>query len=651
MGRDRDNLLPTRARGPRLWRAALIAALLLPINCYWAADQIYDVIFSLLVPPLFSLIVLATLNLIPRRYCRRFALTSAELAYVYILLSVSTAIAAEWLWAVADTIPHYALFADRTPWDQSHIVPNLPSVFYLTDPAPLKDLQRGGYGLVHFLTRIGIWLRPICAWTVLLGLFASAMLCINALMREQWTRREKLAFPIVQVPMLLMKPESPAWRSPLLWGGLAVMFAIDMVNGVAFYYPSVPTINVRFLAGSIRDVLPWMGDRPWTSIGVVPVGFFPYMAAIGAFMPTDLLFSTVVFFFVRKALQVTMDMYGYEQGLFGGGWLVPSPPYFSEQTWGGVIALFLSMVVACRHYLRELWGHIRSNTAFRPDEVRPRYALFGLLASVGALAALGWSLGLSPAFVLLYVAAFLVFSIVLTRMRAQLGPPIHEMAFFGPHQLMLAFGGGQTVTDSALVKLYHLFFVTNRIHRTHPMPYQLEGFRMGEEVGIAPRRLFWGMLVAVAAGVACGLCAHAYRGYVNGAQPSGEIPGAIRQLTEQRQPSNLSAILAMVSGFAVVFLLDTIRFQAPGFPLHPVGYVLSMNFGVDYCWFGLIVVLLVKYTVQRYWGLRGYEKLRLIAIGVILAEFSAEGIWTVASMVTRTATYSISFYGRAGWLR
>ena len=74
-----------------------------------------------------------------------------------------------------------------------------------------------------------------------------------------------------------------------------------------------------------------------------------------------------------------------------------------------------------------------------------------------------------------------------------------------------------------------------------------------------------------------------------------------------------------------------------------------MNFGLDYFWFGLIIVWIVKLFVERYYGLRGHSKLHQLALGIITAEFCAEAIWATYSMVTHTATYSISINGRLGW--
>lgn len=638
--------------GRRPWRALLIAVLLLPFTAYWSVEILSDIIFSLLVPPVCALMVLAAANVGLRRWIPRFALAGWELALIYVFLSVANAMCAEWTYVNAMYIPTYALLADRNAWDKEHVLPHLPAWFYLTDPAELEDYRRGGYGLAHFLTRLTVWAKPIAGWTALFGLMCGAMLCINALMREQWTRREKLSFPIIQVPLLLTKPESPAWRSGFLWAGFGVIFAIDMLNGFAFLYPALPTVNVRFLAGRLVDVIPSMSNAPWVSLGWTSVGLFPYMAAIGLFMPTDLLFSCVFFFFARKALQFGMEMYGYEQGVFGGGWLVPAAPYFSEQTWGAVFALFVGAIASSRGYLRELWRHILRNTGFDDSEVKPRGSLVGLIACLGGLGALGYAVGLPPGLVVGYVGVFLVFSVVLTRMRAQVGPPIHEMAFLGPHQVLLGIAGFKALPEAATVKLYHLFFVANRIHRSHPMPYQLEAFKIGQTSGIPARTIFWTIVAAFVLGTAFGNGAYALRGYIHGAQPGWGEPGAAaRTIAEQPQSGGPAAPLAMLAGFGIVLLLDAVRFQTPGFPLHPVGYALSMNYGIDYCWFGLMVVLIVKLAVQRYYGLRGYERLRLVAIGVILGEFAAELIWSTYSMLTQSVAYSISFYNRAGWLK
>src|SRR5262249_1480481 len=152
---------------------------------------------------------------------------------------------------------------------------------------------------------------------------------------------------------------------------------VDLLNGFHFLYPSIPMLNVRFL-GDLSQALP---DYPWNAIGWTPIAIFPFIAALGVFLPTDLIFSAVFFFFFRKAQQIIAASYGHSQGVFGGGWLVPSPPYFSEQSWGAFLGLFFTAIYIARGYLRELWDDIWHGSWHNPNTTSRRLTLLGLVVS------------------------------------------------------------------------------------------------------------------------------------------------------------------------------------------------------------------------------------------------------------------------------
>ena len=426
------------------------------------------------------------------------------------------------------------------------------------------------------------------------------------------------------------------------------MFAIDILNGLHYMYPSLPLINVRF----VGDLHEFFREPPFSAIGWTPIGLFPYMAVIGFFMPTDLLFSCLFFFFFRKGMQVFTYSLGYTEsaGVFGGGGLVPSPPYFSEQSWGAFLGLFVTAAWVARGYLKEIWQKILHGGGGENQDVSPRFAFVGLLVCLAGLAGIGLLIGIPLWMVGLETALFLAFSIALTRMRAQIGAPSHEMAFMGPNQMLVDFVGTQGLPTAGISRLVTTFFLYNRIHRTHPMPHQLEMMKMGESARVSQRSLFGAILFATILGSVLGHCSYIFHGYVWAAPNGGGDPaGVVNQLVDQHRPPNIVGILFVVIGFAMVLLLDFIRFRVSGFPLHPVGYALAMNFGLDYFWTGLVLVWLIKMFVERYYGLKGHSKLREAAIGIILAEFLAEAIWATFAMWTHTATYSISINGRLGW--
>lgn len=644
VGGERVDLPPTRLRP----RAILVGLLLIPFNAYWAGQQGVDVILSLMVPPIASLLLLCLLNFVLRRAQSRWAFSEAELVVVYGMVAVATAIAAEWVGNINPLISSYALFAERNRNFTTLILPNVPGFLFLKDAAALADYKTGGFGWGRLLQRLPLWATPVLAWTLFVFLLAAAMLCVNSLMREEWTDREKLAFPIIQLPLAMAQDgaASPFWTNRWMWGGFAAAAAIDIVNGLNFLYPWIPRLNVRFL-GDLSLAFP---DPPYNAIGWTPIGLFPFIAALAVFLPMDLLFSAIFFFFVRKGQQVIAASYGYPGGVFGGGWLVPAPPYFTEQSWGAFLGLFVMALWIARNYLREVWREIWTGRQREARAVPHRWAFLGLLVCLLGLGGFGAATGLAPGFVVLYMAIFLAFSVAVTRLRAQLGPPTHEMAFMGPNQLIVDFNGTQGLAPATIARLATQFHFLNRIHRTHPMPPMLEAMKMGERSRMSQRGLFVALLLAIVAGSLAGHLVRIYAGYRYGAPSAGgDTASVVQNLVNTPRTPNSVAMAFVFVGMVVVFLLDVLRFRLPWFPFHPAGYALAMNFGVDYYWFGLLLAFVVKGAVQRYSGLRGYRKLHGVALGVILGEFTVETFWSILTLVNRYATYSISINGRLGW--
>lgn len=627
-------------------RAFLLGLLFIPPCCYWAAVEGVDVILSLMVPPVAATFLVVILNAIVHRLWPGRALSAGELVVFYGMVSVATAIGSEWMGNITPLIYSYALFPTQSNRFETMVLPFLPDFLFIKDATPIQEIKYGGRDVFYFVRNIGPWVVPVLSWTLLITLLALAMLCINSLMREEWTDREKLSFPIIQLPLALCQGGPGFWRSRYMWGGFIVMAVIDTINGFHFMYPSIPLINVRFI-GDIQRALP---DYPWNAIGWTPIGIFPFIAALGVFLPTDLIFSVVFFFFFRKAQQVIAASYGHSQGVFGGGWLVPSPPYFSEQSWGAFLGLFLTALWIARGYLREVWRDLWHGP---PGSVRVRsrrWALFGLIGSLTGLIWMGAAAGFSIPFLMLYLGLFLAFSIALTRMRAQLGPPTHEMAFMGPNQLIVDFNGTQGLQHPTIARMATIFHFMNRIHRTHPMPHQLEAMKMGERTGLDQRVLFFAILAAIVAGCLCGHLVRIAYAYAWGTGGAGyDTAAVVRDLVNNPRAPNQVGMAFVGMGMGFVFLLNFLRFRLAWFPFNPMGYALAMNFGVDYYWFGLLLALIVKTCVQRYSGLKGYEKLHAVALGVILGEFAVETVWSITAMVGRFATYSISINGRLGW--
>lgn len=400
--------LPPRAS--RSWtfllRPLLVGLLFTPLCCYWSQDQVIDRIFSLMVPPVAITMLIALLNAPLAKRGSKFALSGGELMVVYALLAAACAMAGEWMDCIAPQVYGYAVFANQNSRMGDYMLPYLSKILFFTDPAPLKNLSNGTQTWRVFVSELPMWLPKVGMWTILFGLVSTAMLCINAMLRQQWIHRERLAFPIVQIPLALAQGTTgtalgatvPLWRQPLFLIGFALTFGIDTLNGLAFLYPQLPTINIRFLANA-ND---WLTTPPWNQTGWIPIGLFPFMSAIGVFMPTDLLFSLLFFFFVRKAQQIVSYGLGNAQGTFGGGGLVPSPPYFSEQSWGAFLGLFVSAMWLARPHWKQVWNAITTgdDPEARDGAVPYRFTFILLLACIAGIGLFGLAIGLSLPWVL-----------------------------------------------------------------------------------------------------------------------------------------------------------------------------------------------------------------------------------------------------------
>lgn len=116
-------------------RAMLLALLLAPVTAYWTGDQLVDVIFSLMVPPVVMTLLVAVLNLGVRRIAPRWALSEGELIIFYAMHTVMGAICAEWMTVINPAIHSYAVYADTESSFREHILPFIHPWFFIPPKA------------------------------------------------------------------------------------------------------------------------------------------------------------------------------------------------------------------------------------------------------------------------------------------------------------------------------------------------------------------------------------------------------------------------------------------------------------------------------------------------------------------------------------
>ena len=138
--------------------------------------------------------------------------------------------------------------------------------------------------------------------------------------------------------------------------------------------------------------------------------------------------------------------------------------------------------------------------AYLPPEMQDttdyRWPLAGLMGGLLFLFIFSHRGGMAIWMIALYFTIYYLLALGITRVRAEVGPPTHEMFSANPRQFILDSLGSRMIPPQSLTVL-SLYFAFNRGYRAHPMPHTLEAFKLVEVANIRAKR----MAVALMCGV------------------------------------------------------------------------------------------------------------------------------------------------------
>ena len=68
---------------------------------------------------------------------------------------------------------------------------------------------------------IEAWLGPTLWWTMFILALSTVMICLNIFVQKQWTEREKLSYPITQLPLAITEHGgyAPLFKKCIFWLG------------------------------------------------------------------------------------------------------------------------------------------------------------------------------------------------------------------------------------------------------------------------------------------------------------------------------------------------------------------------------------------------------------------------------------------------
>jgi hypothetical protein len=485
------------------------------------------------------------------------------------------------------------------------------------------------------------WAVALAPWFLFAACFYGMMFCLAALLRAQWTERERFSFPIVQIPVeiaLASQGRAADGRGtgegrhgglPLLanrwfWLGAAAPILLHLMNGLSEHFPAIPFVPLRFPFEEMMQERPWNEVRPLTLFVVFAVIGFSFL------LPLEISFS-FAFFFLFYKLECAIGGY---QGID----MPVAPAYIARefaqhQEIGAFLAIAASVLYAARGHLRTVWrGALRG-------------ALIGLIASLAGMALWLWLAGVHLAMAALCLGLFMVIAVVIS-WAVTGGGQFFMQNSFAPLEVMMTGIGSAAIPPGSFVMLRMAQMIFMYDMRSLQMPTLLHGYKGADACGVRRSSMAGAMAMALLVAVLVGTAVSIW--YVSrhsglklggwGYLSAPRIPG--RHIADVLQnpegPNGLYA--AWIAGGALFTTgLILLRSRFLWFPLHPIGFAFAGSYAMYTVWFSFLIGWLCKLLVTRYGGLRGYMGVRPFFLGLVLGDCLMAAFWDVVGAATEVS--------------
>jgi hypothetical protein len=565
---------------------------------------------SLFVNTIAGLFLLALFNEWLKRRRSRWTFGAGEMLTLYLMVGVSTGLicsAFDLGGSLAGTITYPFWFATKENRWRDLLWPNIPPWLTVQDRTALESFYVGGAN-PYTWSAFRPWLTPALWYAAYVSAVMWIALCLNSIVRRRWEDEERLPFPLVVLPLQLTEDRPSLFRSRLFWIGVIIAVVLGLWNVVAGFFPALPIVPMGV------DYSTYVANKPpWDALRFQQFEWQPFAIGLCYLIPLDLALSLWVFDLVWQAEHVLTSLFGWSGTYYG-------MPFTDQQSAGGYYALLLSALWLDRQYVMQVMRRVLGLSSPLRDEGQEAMPYRGaVLGMLPALVFLWWFLqrgGLQPWVVLSFFGIYFPMMLVISRLRAQLGPPTHQLYFTTPNFVLPALVGTQTLGPRTM-GMFAMLSPFLMEQRNNPMPMQLEGFRMAEGGRMERRRLaialalvppitivvyFWAtMKICYQNGLGSTI---AYYPYV--ATPYGTI-ATMDEGVRYPSGTDVGSSLAMGVGLLTTLALMWLKLTFQWWPLHPVAYPIATGSTIQALTLVIFATWLVKALFLRYGGLRTHR--------------------------------------------
>jgi hypothetical protein len=464
----------------------------------------------------------------------------------------------------------------------------------------------------------GIWMGPLFWWAGLIVAIIVVCFCLGVVLRKQWSERERLSFPLVQVTMLLVEDPKPGDLWPrffserLFWMGFGVGAVVLLWNVMGHFFPGMPV----FAFMNKNNALPLGRGFP-----DLFVRFDFYVICFAYFTSLDVLLSMWFFHLVATLQAGAANRIGLPSGVA------------SMNNYGLAVFVVWGLWVTRAHF-----GDVWKKAIGRAPEVDDtmelvsyRYCVLGI--GTGAVFIFLWLVnsGMGPGTACMYLFSSLILYVGMAKIVALSG--LVSLRGSDPTGITKGVIGTWNMSDRSIAAT-DLMLAMYSYAKGFCMPGAANATKASEHTQ-AGRVL--GHAVLLGALLSLFACAGTtlWLGYFgSGAENFGSY-----DFTNGNRHGYGYTVIAIknkasqvrswwgpgwgIVGGVITAILIVLNHRVSWWPLHPVGFTVSNQYPTRASFFSIFIAWLVKLILIRVGGMMLYNRSKVFFMGLLLGYSTA----------------------------
>jgi hypothetical protein len=428
----------------------------------------------------------------------------------------------------------------------------------------------------------------------------------------------------------------PLYRSKLTWIGFAIPAVFLSIQGLSYYFPSVPTVGLGsglyLFDGllAIRGIVfAWVG--------------FSYLVNL------DVSMSIWVFYVLSQLQSGALSALGSAPTERLSSYEVSAD--LAHQGMGACIVFVLYGLWVARHHLADV---VRK--AWCPQEgvddseelISYRTAVVGFMVSLSIMGAWLWQSGIPLFVVPLLLGISLLLYIMITRVIVTAGVASARAPLIAA--FVLISGMGSSAIGATGLTALGFTYIWQAEMRLFPMIACANSLKLAETVRGPKKRLLWAIVIALGASFVGAIYVCLYISYTHGGinldtlyyghaqRPFTDLIYYFKNLTgPDWRGWGFTGI-----GAGIESLLIYAQHHFHWWRLHPLGFVIGSGWLASSIWFSVFVAWFLKFMIMKYGGMPRFITAKPFFIGLILGEVATSGIWLIVDALLSQSGHRLS---------